>query len=651
VKRARGAPTQYGHGVNEDNPAAIGEVELPAEAEPAEVELPAEAQPAEVEPAAQTEAPADPEHPGEPEPTAQAEATFAGLGLDDRLLKTLRDVGYEHPSPIQAATIPALLQGRHVVGLAQTGTGKTAAFALPILSRLDLKQKAPQALVLAPTRELALQVCEAFQKYAGRITGVHVLPVYGGQGYGIQLSALARGVHIVVGTPGRIMDHLEKGTLDLTQLRFLVLDEADEMLNMGFAEDVETILADTPADKQVALFSATMPGQIKRLSRKYLVDPVEFFVRGKTATAPNVRHRHVVVSYPQKVDALTRILEVENFEGMIVFVRTKNETETLAEKLRARGFSAAALNGDIVQAQRERTIGHLKTGKLDILVATDVAARGLDVDRISHVVNFDIPTDTESYVHRVGRTGRAGRSGDAISFVTPRERRLLGAIERATRQTLSPMPMPSAEDVNATRLSRFDDAITEALESERLEFFREVVAHYVNEYDVPEVDVAAALALKLQGDEPMLLDPAAEPAAGFDERPGRDRADRFERPERGGQGQRSYGDSSQRPERRPRGNGPLSTYRIAVGKRHRVEPRQIVGALANEGGLSRGDFGHIDIRLDYSLIELPASLPKAVWDALRSTRISGKLIELTPDQGGSRGGGPQRKPYHKGSRD
>ncbi|MGB4273036.1 MAG: DEAD/DEAH box helicase, partial [Propionicimonas sp.] len=325
--------------------------------------------------------------------------TFDGLGLDERLLRTLHDVGYENPSPIQAATIPALLQGRHVVGLAQTGTGKTAAFALPILQRLDLKQKSPQALVLAPTRELALQVCEAFQKYAGRLAGVHVLPVYGGQGYGVQLSALARGVHIIVGTPGRIMDHLEKGTLDLTHLRFLVLDEADEMLNMGFAEDVETILADTPVDKQVALFSATMPPQIRKLSKKYLTDPVEFLVRGKTATAPNVRHRYVMVSFPHKVDALTRILEVENFEGMIVFVRTKNDTETLAEKLRARGFSAAAINGDIAQQQRERTIGQLKSGKLDILVATDVAARGLDVERISHVVNFDIPTDTESYVH------------------------------------------------------------------------------------------------------------------------------------------------------------------------------------------------------------------------------------------------------------
>ena len=349
------------------------------------------------------------------------------------MLKALADVGYETPSAIQAATIPPLLAGRDVVGLAQTGTGKTAAFALPILTRLDLAQKTPQALVLAPTRELALQVCEAFERYAAHIKGVHVLPVYGGQGYGVQLSALRRGVHVVVGTPGRIMDHLDKGTLDLTELRFLVLDEADEMLNMGFAEDVETILADTPADKNVALFSATMPAQIRRISKKYLHDPEEITVKNKTATASNITQRYLMVSYPQKVDALTRILEVENFEGMIVFVRTKNETETLAEKLRARGLSAAAINGDVAQAQRERTVNQLKSGKLDILVATDVAARGLDVERISHVVNYDIPTDTESYVHRIGRTGRAGRSGDAISFVTPRERYLLKHIEKATR--------------------------------------------------------------------------------------------------------------------------------------------------------------------------------------------------------------------------
>lgn len=560
--------------------------------------------------------------------TDEQAVTFADLGLGQKVLKALADVGYESPSAIQEQTIPHLLAGRDVMGLAQTGTGKTAAFALPVLDRLDLAQKTPQALVLAPTRELALQVCEAFERYAAQTRGVHVLPVYGGQGYGVQLSALRRGVHIVVGTPGRIMDHLDKGTLDLTQLRYLVLDEADEMLNMGFAEDVETILADTPDTKQVALFSATMPKQIRRLAETYLHDPVEIAIERKTRTAENIRQRYLIVSYPQKVDALTRILEVENFEGMIVFVRTKNETETLAEKLRARGFSASAINGDVQQTVRERTVNQLKAGKLDILVATDVAARGLDVERISHVVNYDIPTDTESYVHRIGRTGRAGRSGDAISFVTPRERYLLKHIERATRQPLEQMQMPSVDEVNTTRLARFDDQITAALESPQVGFFRDVVTHYVQEYDVPEGDVAAALAVVLQADRPLLLDPEPEPER-------RPRHDDRKRDGARGDGGRGDGARGDRGERRPRRgpDQPMATYKIQVGKRHRVEPRQIVGAIANEGGLGRGDFGAITIRGDYSLVELPAKLPGDAWERLRSTRISGKLIELQRDYG------------------
>jgi ATP-dependent RNA helicase DeaD len=565
----------------------------------------------------------------EPAAAQDETATFADLGLGERILKALADVGYESPSPIQAETIPHLLEGRDVLGLAQTGTGKTAAFALPILDRLDLSQKSPQALVLAPTRELALQVCEAFEKYASHLRGVHLLPVYGGQGYGVQLSALRRGVHVVVGTPGRIMDHLDKGTLDLTQLKYLVLDEADEMLNMGFAEDVETILADTPSDKQVALFSATMPKQIKRLSATYLDDPVEVAIERKTRTAENITQRYLVVSYPQKVDALTRILEVENFEGMIVFVRTKHETETLAEKLRARGYSAAAINGDVPQNVRERTVNQLKDAKLDILVATDVAARGLDVERISHVVNYDIPTDTEAYVHRIGRTGRAGRSGDAISFVTPRERYLLKHIERATRTTLAQMQLPSVDEVNETRLARFDDRITAALESPQVGFFRDVVGHYVKEYDVPEVDVAAALALVLHGDSPLLLEPDPEP----ERRPRRDRDDR-DRGGRDDRGPRGKGKGERRPRRTP--DQPMATYRISVGKRHRVEPRQIVGAIANEGGLERGDFGAITIRPDHSLVELPATLPGDAWERLKGTRIGGKRIELKPDHGADR---------------
>jgi ATP-dependent RNA helicase DeaD len=560
------------------------------------------------------ENPIEAEAPAEP-----AAMTFADLGLGDAVLKALRDVGYETPSAIQAATIPTLLQGRDVVGLAQTGTGKTAAFALPILDRLDVSQKTPQALVLAPTRELALQVCEAFEKYASHVKGVHVLPVYGGQGYGVQLSALRRGVHIVVGTPGRIMDHLDKGTLDLSQLTYLVLDEADEMLKMGFAEDVETILAETPDTKQVALFSATMPAAIRRMSQQYLHDPEEITVKTKTTTSATITQRYLIVSFQQKMDALTRILEVENFDGMIVFGRTKSVTEEIAEKLRARGYSAAAINGDVAQPVREKTVNQLKSGKLDILVATDVAARGLDVERISHVVNFDIPTDTESYVHRIGRTGRAGRSGDAISFVTPRERGLVRAIERATRQELTEMRLPSVDEVNVTRLSRFDDRITAALaETERIDGFRDIVAHYVRNHDVPEVDVAAALAVVAQGESPLLLEP--EP-----ERPVREHRDRDDR-------DRGRDDRGTRPERRPREG--MATYRIAVGKRHRVEPRQIVGALANEGGLRRDDFGAIQIRPDFSLVELPADLPRGTMERLSDTRISGRLIELRPDTGG-----------------
>jgi ATP-dependent RNA helicase DeaD len=572
--------------------------------------------------------------------------SFEDLGVERRILRALRDVGYEAPSPIQAATIPALLQGRHVVGLAQTGTGKTAAFAVPILSRLDLKQKAPQALVLAPTRELALQVSEAFERYAAHLPGVHVLPVYGGQAYGVQLSALRRGVHVVVGTPGRIMDHLEKGTLDLSKLRFLVLDEADEMLKMGFQEDVETILADTPEDKHVALFSATMPPQIRRISKKYLTDAAEITVRNRTVTAANTSQRYLLVAHPQKLDALTRILEHENFEGMIVFVRTKQATEVLAERLRARGFSAAAINGDIAQAQRERTIDQLRDGRLDILVATDVAARGLDVERISHVLNYDIPTDTESYVHRIGRTGRAGRAGDAISFVTPRERHLLKAIERATRQPLAQMQLPSIEDVNEVRVARFTESITEALASDKLGFFRELVAAYEQDRDVPAVDVAAALAVLAQDGRPLLLEPDPEPAprqftdrresaGAWDHERGRRRGD-----ERGPRQREAQS-------RRGRSDTPLARYTIAVGKRHKVEPRQIVGAIANEGGLSRSDFGHIDIRGDHSVVELPASLPPETWRALENTRISGKLIALAEATTGASSDPGRKKPRHK----
>lgn len=589
-----------------------------------------------------------PDAPETPDEGATAPG-FEELGITGSLLRAIKDLGYETPSPIQAATIPLLLQGRDVLGTAQTGTGKTAAFALPVLENLDLGQKTPQVLVLAPTRELALQVCEAFEAYSARMKDVRVLPVYGGQAYGVQLSALRRGVHIVVGTPGRIMDHQAKGTLDLSELKYLVLDEADEMLKMGFAEDVEQILAQTPEDKQVALFSATMPATIRRLAQQYLNEPEEVAIKGKTTTNQNITQRYLVVSYAQKVDALTRILEIENFDGMIVFVRTKNETETLAEKLRARGYSAAAINGDVPQVQRERSVNQLKDGKLDILVATDVAARGLDVERISHVVNFDIPTDTESYVHRIGRTGRAGRTGDAISFITPRERYLLKHIEKATRQQPTQMQLPTTEDVNSTRLARFDDAITAALgETRRIEAFRDIIAHYVRNNDVPEADVAAALAVVAQGETPLLLDPENDElsrAVERDNRPPRERQDRSS----------DRSDRSDRGPRERRGRGDYAPYRIEVGRRHRVEPRQIVGALANEGGLGRDDFGAIAIKPDFSIVELPVNMDPSVLDRLRDTRISGRLIEIRPDRGVPNRRTPRdrddRGGYDRGGRD
>ncbi|AZG43927.1 DEAD/DEAH box helicase [Gordonia insulae] len=548
-------------------------------------------------------------------------ASFDDLEIDSRVRQAIVDVGYETPSPIQAATIPPLMAGRDVVGLAQTGTGKTAAFAIPILSRIDSSARRPLALVLAPTRELALQVAEAFGRYSSHMPEVRVLPIYGGQSYGVQLAGLKRGAQVIVGTPGRVIDHLDKGTLDISQLEYLVLDEADEMLTMGFAEDVERILAETPDSKQVALFSATMPSAIRRLAQRYLHDPQEITVKSKTATAQNITQRYLQVSHQRKLDALTRFLEVETFDAMIVFVRTKSGTEELAEKLRSRGFSAVAINGDMVQAQRERTINQLKNGQIDILVATDVAARGLDVDRISHVVNYDIPHDTESYVHRIGRTGRAGRSGNALLFVSPRERHLLRAIERATRSTLTEIGLPSVEDVNAQRVAKFADSITGNLGSDHLDMFRQLVENYVRDNDVTMADVAAALALETR-DGGFLMAP--DPPEG----------ERSERRERA-------------PRRSGGSGGQFATYRIAVGRKHKVSPGAIVGAIANEGGLTRGDFGNISIRDDFSLVELPENLDNETLASLRHTRIGKTPIDIRRDMGAPRTrGGAKRGSGH-----
>ena len=621
---------------------------------------------------------------------------FADFGLPAPLLDALSAVGYESPSPIQAATIPPLLEGRDVLGQAQTGTGKTAAFALPALARLDPAARKPQVLVLAPTRELAIQVAEAFQKYAVRLPGFHVLPIYGGQGYGPQFAALKRGVQVVVGTPGRVIDHLERGSLDLSELRTLVLDEADEMLRMGFIDDVEAVLKKTPETRQVALFSATMPAQIKRIAQTYLKDPVEIAIKAQTTTAANIRQRYWAVSGVHKLDALTRILEAEPFDAMIVFARTKLGTEELAEKLSARGLAAAAINGDLDQKQRERTIQQLKDGRIDVLVATDVAARGLDVERISHVLNYDIPYDTESYVHRIGRTGRAGRAGEAILFVTPRERGMLRAIERATRQPIEQMELPSVETVNERRVSKFMERITGALESPELALFRDLVERYEREHDVPAAEIAAALAKVVQGDSPLLLAASADkPRKHRDE--GRGPRERMERREtEAAQGAKPFAGKPaprQRPSndaeslfaeddapavppaRRERAERPerpskaaadhgfaMETFRIEVGHAHGVQPGNIVGAIANEADLESRYIGRIDIRDDHSLIDLPEGMPREVLEHLKKVWVSGQQLKMQRADGEGRaaprgrskpGGAPRGKapprPGHRGA--
>ena len=548
--------------------------------------------------------------------------SFADLTLSEPLLRSLNDIGYEYPSPIQAATIPTLLSGRDVLGQAQTGTGKTAAFALPVLSNIDLAQTAPQALVLAPTRELAIQVAEAFQTYAKHMPTFHVLPIYGGQSYGPQLSALRRGVHVVVGTPGRVIDHLDKGSLDLSKLKTLVLDEADEMLRMGFVDDVERILKETPATRQTALFSATMPAAIKRIAQTYLNKPELVTVAAKTGTADNIRQRYWLVSGMHKLDALTRILEAETFDGMIIFARTKLGTEELANKLAARGFSVAAINGDVQQQQRERTVQNLKDGKIDILVATDVAARGLDVERISHVVNYDVPHDPESYTHRIGRTGRAGRSGDAILFITPREKHLLKVIERTTRQPISALELPTVQDVNNVRITRFKAQISDVLAEGGLDEFTSLIEEYEREHNIPTIEVAAALAKMARGNASLSLSKKTQ--AAFEEREPREvRSDvRFER-QRESAPQREY---------KPRSSeAGTQTVRIAVGHDHGVKPGNIVGAIANEANIESRYIGRIDIRGDHTLLDLPSDLSSETIEHLRGVRVAGQMLNITAD--------------------
>ena len=550
--------------------------------------------------------------------------SFRDLKLSEPLIRVLDEIGYETPTPIQSQAIPLLMSGRDILGHAPTGTGKTAAFALPLLSGINVQNKEVQVLTLTPTRELAIQVAEAFQHYASHIKGFHVLPVYGGQEYGGQIRQLKRGVQVVVGTPGRLMDHMRKGTLKLGGLRAVVLDEADEMLRMGFIDEVEWILEQTPDKRQMALFSATMPRQVERIARRYLNDPAEISIKARTATAETIRQRYWQVSGFHKLDALTRILEVESFDAILMFVRTKTATTELAEKLEARGYAAAAMNGDMAQKHREQTVERLKKGSLDILVATDVAARGLDVDRISHVINYDVPHDTEAYIHRIGRTGRAGRSGDAILFVAPRERRMLSVIEKATGQKIEQMVLPSTEAVNNKRIADFKQKITDTLSLGELGFMQGLVEQYRQEHDVPAVEIAAALAKMTIGDKPMLLSP--------DKGKGKDRV---------------------KPVRDVEGGA--ERYRIEVGHVHGVKPGNIVGAIANESGLDGEHIGSIEIEAEYSLVDLPVGMPKDIFMDLKKVRICGQAMNISlhgdgeaprkrkakPKPGGKRRGKPK----------
>ena len=590
--------------------------------------------------------------------------TFKDLNLPSELLQAIEKVGYETPSPIQAESIPLLLDGHDLLGQAQTGTGKTAAFALPMLANIDADANYPQLLVLAPTRELAIQVAEAFQVYASFSKKIRVLPIYGGQSYDNQIRQLKRGVQVIVGTPGRVIDHIQRKTLKLDQLKFLVLDEADEMLRMGFIDDVELILSHAPKERQTALFSATMPPQIKKISQRYLNNPKHVKIESKVSTAPSIRQRYCQVAGHHKLEALTRILEVEQFDGVIVFVRTKTATLELADKLSARGYDVEALNGDIPQKSRERTVERLKSGNIDILIATDVVARGLDVERVSHVINFDIPYDTESYVHRIGRTGRAGRSGDAILFISHREKRLLFQIEKATNQKIDQMAIPSISDINESRLGRFKTSVIEATKDDSIQSLIPIIAAIKAEAEVDAEVLMAALAKIAQGDEPLLLKEGDRPDLNaMPER--RERSDSFGGRERGGRnGERGRGGErgdrggrgGERGERRPRErtstapDAGMKRFRIDVGHVHHVKPGNIVGAIANEANISSKNIGAIEIYDTYSTVDLPAAMPAETKEQLSGTRVAGQRLairewsEKPPARSGKDGGSDRPKP-------
>ncbi len=553
----------------------------------------------------------------------EIETTFADLGLNTSILEALNDMGYVKPSPIQAECIPHLLAGRDVLGMAQTGSGKTAAFTLPLLHNIDINLKAPQILVLAPTRELAVQVAEECTEFSKHMRGINVLALYGGQRYDVQLRALRQGPQIVVGTPGRLLDHLKRGTLNLSSLSGLVLDEADEMLRMGFIEDVETIMAQIPAGHQTALFSATMPEAIRRITRRFMKDPQEVRIQSSVTTRPDISQSYWTV-YGRKTDALVRFLEVEEFDAVIIFVRTKSATLEVAEALERSGYNSAALNGDMNQALREQTLERLKDGRLDILIATDVAARGLDVERISLVVNYDIPMDAESYVHRIGRTGRAGRAGRALLFVENRERRLLRNIERTMKLTIPEVELPSADVLSERRLAKFAEKVQQQLESSDLEQYRALLAKLQPEDGQDMETLAAALLKMAQGERPLILPPT--PAA----RPRRESRERDERRDdrRGDRAMRDSREGGERPRRERREVGDMELYRIEVGRDDGVEVRHIVGAIANEGDISSRYIGNIKLFASHSTIELPKGMPGDILQHFTRTRILNKPMNM-----------------------
>ncbi|WP_215399064.1 DEAD/DEAH box helicase [Rheinheimera oceanensis] len=556
--------------------------------------------------------------------------SFSQLMLPEAIVRAVTELGYETPSPIQAAAIPKLLAGEDVLGQAQTGTGKTGAFALPLLARLDPAQNDPQILVLAPTRELAIQVAEAFQAYARYMPAFHVLPLYGGQSYTNQLKSLKRGSQVIVGTPGRILDHLDRGTLKLDKLRAIVLDEADEMLRMGFIDDVQTIMDATPPGRQVAMFSATMPAPIRAIAQKHLKDAEEIKIASKTSTVERIKQSYVMLDGNQKLDALTRVLEGEEYDASIVFVRTKSATEEIAEKLGARGYAVACLNGDMNQAHRELTIRKMKANQLDIIVATDVAARGLDVERISLVVNYDIPYDSEAYVHRIGRTGRAGREGKAILFVSPRERRLLRTIEHATKQPIEKMSLPSGQVIEQRRIESFREQLAQTIETQNLSFFQDLINDWREKIDTTENDLAAALLYLAQKDQPLNVAsqfPEIREPHARGERDDRPRRERSDRPERSGD----------RPDRGPRQRremkGDYQTYRIEVGKEHGVRAGDIVGAIANEANIDSQFIGNIKLFDHFSTVELPAAIPNEIFQHLKKVYVRKQKLNITVDSG------------------